>query len=464
MGKKRKSPKRHTVHTKHPRYRVPRYPRGSDLPPASPSLRSSPQKRDIRAEMLAHQRGMGRRGVKSRFSRRQVVRVHRDRSPKAKEVDESLQARVTDDYNVWMRDPNRYDVYGVDYFPVPVKEGDLDWNYRAIEESMRDYYQMDDKKHPRPKPVFHTDGASYERAFGSPAVPHAFYEGETNEIHFSPRATRLLREGKISNKEDLWAFKTVVHEYEHARGSTRKNTGSAFDEGSTELLAERYAYMALQMPPKLREELKETSSPAYTASTYSVASVALIVNDYKDEKAIEWLKDLRTATPRKQKSIIQKAEDKLIKAKVIPDNRTLRKKIKRYEKKSQEYWDKADKLRSNDEEGSLRKLLGYRGVDDGGVLDVSTGLPDEEALGEMPWLKPYADKFVRLRTERKEAIEKAHENRKKADKLKENIKDPDIFTASHKDIDQESLAFKEPYFKVIKVKGADYSGRWWIDV
>ncbi|MHA1286034.1 MAG: hypothetical protein ACTSPB_01400 [Candidatus Thorarchaeota archaeon] len=35
MGRKRKSPVKHTVHTKHPRYNVPQYPRGSGFPPVS---------------------------------------------------------------------------------------------------------------------------------------------------------------------------------------------------------------------------------------------------------------------------------------------------------------------------------------------------------------------------------------------------------------------------------------------
>ena len=254
-GRRRKRPSRHKVLTKHPRYNVPNYQRGHGAPrpqPRSLATEQYPQTYRIRlVENEKHRKESGLTGVK--YRKKHIKKAHLERSPRARATDDALQATVTDDYNEWMANPDEYDVYGVDYFPVVTKKGDKEFNYKAMEYSMMQYYGVADAK--PVEPVFYTSEAEYDKAYGkenSTSEATAFYRFHSNppSLHFSPTATKLIAKGKIENLEDFGAMETIAHEYEHHLGTVYGSTG--FDEGSTELLANRYAWMALSMDAKTR--------------------------------------------------------------------------------------------------------------------------------------------------------------------------------------------------------------------
>jgi len=416
--------------------------------------------RETLLERLRKQKEKGRKG--GRYKRSHVVKAQKERSLKAKETDNALQAEVTDDYNLWLAHPDEYDVVGVDYFPVPTVKGDRELNYSLLEHSMREYYGVDPNH--RVKAVFHDSGDSFEEVYGHSAVPYAFYRVSTDTIHFSPRASRLLNEGVISNKEDFWAFGTIVHEYEHAINSTRENTGTAFEEGSTEILSKRYAFMAYQMNPKLRDKLKKEIGTAYAPSTYAVGAIALIHNNYDEEKAIKWLKDVRSAKPSEQKKMLRKAEKDLIKQGYFDDISKKMRSSDYYKNKSEKHWSNIEEIRA--ESNPLYKKLGISGQ--GGILYVSSGKVDEEEMFKRPELSDDAYRWMDLSDQEDEEIEKAHTASRKSKKILEEIDDSkkgNPFHAHYDDITFESPVSIALTNNLRKVALDEYTiTQWWIDV
>jgi len=377
--------KRHTVHTKHPRYKVPNYPRGSDANSPSPHSSKAPPtvhegREAYRLRLVEHEKmrkasGLG--GVK--YKRKHVKKAHLDRSDQARATDDALQATVTDDYNEWMANPDKYDVYGVDYFPVVTKAGDEEFNYKAMEYSMKQYYGVADA--PPVKPVFHTSEAEYDKVFGkeaSSSEAYAFYRywDDPPTIHFSPTATRLIAKGKIEDIHDFGAMESIAHEYEHHIGVFYGST--SFDEGSTELLANRYAWMALSMDAKTRNKLRGVNAFAYPDHVKMVGNTALIIHDFDETDAVDWLKKLRRSDQATQKEMVRDAEKKLAKAGLMREGATEdTKRLARLERDEGAMLRRRGEYRS--EARARREPLGFV---PNGIIDVTTLMVNEKRFEE----------------------------------------------------------------------------------
>jgi len=287
MGKRR-SPYRHVVRTKHPRYHVRRYERGHGQPP------------DI-------------------TTRKMAKRFHRyERSLKAQKLDEKLDATVTDQYEEWVQTPNRLDIYGVDYFPVEPVPGRPDLTFKHLESALLDYYGYDPKEIPKVTPVFYYTRSEWKKvAPTSIAGRYIPKKGDQEaKIILSPPVSKLILRGKIEDREDFHALKALVHEYEHHlnlyyRESYELEYGPSFDEGLTELLATRFSMLAFKMDPKLRRDLERNPAFVYPEYVRMVAKTAFVVNDLNEVEAIEWLKKLRSAPTNQKKKMVESAIEKL---------------------------------------------------------------------------------------------------------------------------------------------------------
>jgi len=252
-------------------------------------------------------------------TRKRAKEFHRKRSLKAQELDEKLDATVTDQYEEWAQNPNRLDIYGVDYFPVESVPGRPDLTFKRLENAMIDYYGYNPKEVKKVTPVFCYTYADYEKHGGNKNLA-GFYQyskdGKVAKLVLSPSTSNLIKKGKVEKQTDFFALKTLAHEYQHhlnyqqtKDGHTRLEKG--FSEGLTELLSTRFAMLAFKMDPKLRKKLEVQPRTVYVPFLNMVGDTALIVNDFNEPKAIEWLKELSRASPEKREKMIDDAEDKL---------------------------------------------------------------------------------------------------------------------------------------------------------
>lgn len=218
--------------------------------------------------------------------------LHGYRSERAQKQDELLEAQITTDIEKWKSAPNKFDIVGVDQFPVPLKKDDFVTNTKILAYAAEEYYKTDFSG---VKIVATTDEETYDKEYGEKDTSKsaiAFADHKKNSIVFSPKITRLIAKGSISDKYEAFSVASVVHELGHLAGRT--STGSAFDEGVNEILAERFMINHVQMPRQVRAEFLQEPIHSYRRETNIVANTALLVSGGDKVKAIKWLEELRT--------------------------------------------------------------------------------------------------------------------------------------------------------------------------
>lgn len=319
----RKPPIPHKVKPKNRRYRpaVRRdgYMRGHGKPrPPQHGGRN----RNVRPRLQAHEERLNAQRArvlsKRRITRKDLRTIHRARSKHAQRVDEALMANQTEDLEKWAKHPNRCDVIGVDYFPVPFTNN-FRFNTQAIGYAMEQYYGVSTANVPVRR--FYTD-REYAKAYGGGwRSAYAFHDPRDDSINFSPRASKILTKGELESTDDLFAYSSIVHEYGHAIGDVKDVSTRSFDEGSNELLAHRFALLSLQLEPSERKYFHDESHHSYLDETRIAGAVALIANDYDENKAVDWLKNLRSNnTPKNEKErMIYEAEMRLVDEGVLPE-------------------------------------------------------------------------------------------------------------------------------------------------
>jgi len=237
-------------------------------------------------------------------------RLHESRSERAQIIDEALEARITTDYAKWAKAPNKWDIRGIDLFPAPTLPNDFVNNVKVLAYASEQYYNKDlsDIK------IFAHTEDSFDKAYGLKGASHtvyAFAVPDKKEVHFSPEAVKTVTKGKIENEEDFWSFHAVAHEIGHVVGTMPGRGVTAFDEGSNELLAVRFAINNIQMPRELRAKLLSSPSYTYAREVHLAADTAILVNDGDKEKAVDWLVQLKKADPEKRNKMINEAGAKL---------------------------------------------------------------------------------------------------------------------------------------------------------
>jgi len=322
----RKPPAKHRVKPKDKRYRPETrregYIRGQGRPVSS--QRGGGKSRNVRPRLASHEKRIEaqRKAAlsKERITRKDLRKIHRARSQHAQRVDEALVANQTEDLEKWAKAPNRSDVLGVDYFPVPFTNN-FRFNTQAIGYAMEQYYGVSTENVPVKQYYTLED---YAKAYGGSGwrSAYAFHDPKDDSIHFSPQASKILTKGELENVDDFNAYSSIVHEYGHAIGDVKDVATRSFDEGSNELMAHRFSLLSLQLEPSDRKYFYDKSFHSYPDETRIAGAVALIANDYDEGEAIEWLKKLRsnnTSETEKEKMIYD-AEMKLIDEGVISES------------------------------------------------------------------------------------------------------------------------------------------------
>lgn len=220
--------------------------------------------------------------------------IHERRSRQAQAVDEAIEARITNDVERWSKAPNRWDIRGVDSFPMPTIEGDFVSNGKIFAYQLEQQWNRDltDIHY-----LGHASDESFRSASGDLERARAFYAfalPPKSEVHFSPQATELIAKGRVDDKSEFFAMDSVAHEIGHLIGATPTN--SAFDEGSNELLACRFTLNNMIMPRRLRREMRARPNHSYEPEVEMVAHTALLVNEGDPEKAVRWLEKFKTAS------------------------------------------------------------------------------------------------------------------------------------------------------------------------
>ena len=359
------------------------------------------------------------------ISKRRALTFHERRTKKAKETDEALEARLTRDAEKWQKSPNKWDIYGVDFYPSPTIRGDFKTNVKVLAYASEQYYNIDLSKL---KIEGYRNEKAYDEAFGRKDASQSFYAfASGNTVAFSPKATRIIEKGKMETREDFHAMKTVSHEVGHIIGTTKPFTSSAFNEGSNEVLAVRFTLNSLQMNRDLRDKLRENPRPSYYWETSYAANIALLVNDGNEDKAIEWLKKFRSKnTPKtKKKEMRDKAETTLI-LKLFTSYETakMEKEIDRLRGTADARWAEVERIRKKKE--PMFKKLGWRG-EKGGVLSPATTLPVESELAKYPHKRKLAQEFTRLRHREDLALQDVRIARMNANSIEKRMAKVSVF-------------------------------------
>jgi hypothetical protein len=246
---------------------------------------------------------------KNRITLQEAREIHERRSERAKALDELLEARITSDYEKWAKAPNKWDIRGVDFFPAPTMPGDLTTNVKILAYATEQYYNKDMSN---VKIYAYESPESFDKAYGKEGASQSYYafaNPSRGEVHFGPETSRLIRKGRLEDRSDFYAMSAVAHELGHLVGSTP--TGTAFDEGSNEILAVRFTLHNLQMPRELRKELLKDPPHSYWRETRYAADTALLVNDGDKERAIDWLLRFKTSPYDTRMKMREEAERKL---------------------------------------------------------------------------------------------------------------------------------------------------------
>lgn len=236
----------------------------------------------------------------------ELWRYHRDyRSEHAQEVDEALEAKIAPSPEAWRKHPDKYDIPGIDYFPLPTKRGSFELNAKIFAHGLSDYYGRDLMNvHVIPTKT----QKEFEKYYGRRATGvYAFHRGGPYGIVvFSPKAVETVKKGRIENERDFYAFSAIAHEYGHAAWN-RGPFGSAFDEGSNEILAVRFTLDNVQMDRKFRNKLRAWGPEyAYWNEVNLVADTAFLLNKGNPKKAINWIKRVRSTTSEREKRRLHK--------------------------------------------------------------------------------------------------------------------------------------------------------------
>ena len=245
--------------------------------------------------------------------------IHEGRSERAQVTDDVLEARITADVEKWGKAPNRWDIRGVDFFPAPTMPDDFITNVKVWAYMLEQYYNEDTSKI---KIYGHKSAKSYDAAYGREKAQTEAYafaaRANGNEVHFSPRATKAIRKGRIETATDFDAMKVATHEITHCIGRTP--TSKYFNEGATEILSLRFVVNSLQMDRRLRKRMREMPSIAYIDNVRYVANIALLVNDGDKERAIQWLNKFYTDSEQSKRKMEEDAEIKLLKMEPLLKN------------------------------------------------------------------------------------------------------------------------------------------------
>ncbi|MHA1290648.1 MAG: hypothetical protein ACTSPB_24960 [Candidatus Thorarchaeota archaeon] len=267
-------------------------------------------------------------------------------------------------------------------------------------------------------------------------------------------------------------MESIVHEYEHHLGTTGGSSiydgfSSGFDEGSTELLANRYAWMAFQIDPKVKKELEGVNSYTYAKHVNVVANTALIVNDYDEDKAIAWIKEIRRANPDKRKKMVKEAEKLLEKKGFIAKGATEVKEKKEYLRRDR-HWIKKDKKKLREEMKHYQQELGYlpKGVIDPSSLRVNDNMlllrADELDSKSYQQLKEKAWAYTILVDRYDSLNEIDRKNKHEFNKLE--LKD--TYSPFNYDYNDKPEIYAEYLASTDKdvIKANHIDGSWWVDV
>jgi len=364
MPEHRKPPVRHTVHTHHPRYEVPQYKRGSGKPVVRFQTQhnvedriqsieekiKAPETTTAQRIRLLHQ--IRRESEAARFRgdeemtsalieahddsietvkkrlKEKIVNlpdnslekariIHELRTIHAQRIDNALEASKKPEVRDWLKAPNRADIRGVDFFPVPLAqdmptlEGNFQVNNKLVKTAYEDYFGAS-----LPDSLIFRQATAYEDEPGTIAQ----FLPDKNEIIYCKDYIHILKNGKIESIKDFKSIESMAHEIGHAlRGDkmekaglgtrhTYRNTESWIEEGSNEISAERFAINSFQIPENVR---KGILADPFKQSTYQeylvpVADMALLINDGDEHKAVRWIERLRTE-PDHKKFIVESA-------------------------------------------------------------------------------------------------------------------------------------------------------------
>jgi hypothetical protein len=390
----------------------------------------------------------------------QIRRIHEKRSEHAQRIDESLKADVPVDRRRWMRQPNRLDVMGVDYFPTPFMKGSakrdsFNVNVKMLAQSIDDYYgsnTLDLKSHG----IY--DVKEWENLRPSKNF-YAFASG--NDIYFSPKATFLIANGEINDSSDFFALSSISHEIGHVIGDTRPLTSTQFNEGVNELLSNRFTILSAQMPRKLRKELVEIPHTSYSREVAHVSDIALLVNDGDRQKALDWMKKLwLKRTPDKEKRrMVEVANKKLIKMGVtkVDESKNV-KEIDRLEKRLTKLNSEVVKL-----DGKVHPLFMKLGTtsDKRGVISWVDGYPKKELLEKYPEKKADAEKYTKLFRKLESKRKEMHTIEKRKNDLRDEL-DKSVFQGKITPSKVDTVRTKHLFQRHPEVVG--YSNNWWMNV
>jgi hypothetical protein len=198
----------------------------------------------------------------------------------------------------WKRNPERYDIQGVDHFPTPLAKNNFDLNMQIFIAQMEDSYNVDLSK---VKWRAHNTRKSFDEAYGrgTRGSVYAFASPIKKEVHFGPTATKAITRGEIKNWNEYYAMNSIAHELAHTvslfpyheRGRAILPS-KTFEEGCAEIVAQRFILNNVQLPRNFRKEVVEgTTHAAYRRGMRKVGMWALLAEDGNPGDAVDWIYD-----------------------------------------------------------------------------------------------------------------------------------------------------------------------------
>jgi len=208
---------------------------------------------------------------------------------------------------------NRSDIVGVDLFPTPTATSKkltpqqrFAINYQLIQDALERVFGHRTLLH-----KIRYEVVIDPKKWKHPGVlAYCATKADPIKIVYGPEVFKAIMKGKITSRKEFRAYEAMVHENLHALvGDAKYN--SLFEEGSTELLAQRFVLNHVQMPKKLREELLKHPEYTYEPFVKNVASIALLMADGDPVKAIRWLEKTKTPSREEQDRIIAEMNMKI---------------------------------------------------------------------------------------------------------------------------------------------------------
>jgi hypothetical protein len=262
----------------------------------------------IRMEMRGSREDLYREYKRKSLDQKRYL--HSKRTTHAQTIDNALEARKkhSPETDEWERDMNRSDIEGVDYFPIPLsselgKKQNFELNNDLHKVEYEDY--LDHRFDPDIK---------IKKTKGQGITYLARYDWAKKELLYSIPVAETMEKGKIEDGDDFKHIASISHEYGHAsRSESLKksvyptnpytNSSKVFEEGSNEITSWRFTFHKLQMPTEVREQVRNKPSYflAYENESRRVADLALLINDGNEEKAVNWIKDMRTEPHHREK-------------------------------------------------------------------------------------------------------------------------------------------------------------------